>query len=221
MLSLRKGLLTRKRSSASSILTADGQNEENSEAARSAMETIRAGLQESAKGLSSDKILKHSDTTVSVKSVSDADSVRSETTVSIADDARSIVTMAESTTKTFTSTSTSTIHISRVIETSRTIRGHVCQLGDYDDAFFKGLDIDSYLEYISEERLIHMPRRGSDWDRVLRAAQCFGFQLWRFGSEIAKFCPGTDTAAVTALGSTKILLEVSLPCCLAHLDSRV
>src|SRR4051812_3425808 len=53
-----------------------------------------------------------------------------------------------------------------------------------------------------------MPRRGSDWDRVLRAAQCFGLQLWWFGSGISQFCSGTESASITALGSTQILLEV-------------
>ncbi len=213
MLGLRKGLLVRKRSSASSILTTEGQSDDaDDNATRPTMETIRAGLQESANGLSSKKIHKPSGAmSVSVSVVkSDTDSARSETTVSLADDSQSTTALTVLNGHSTTSTTTTTIHITRIIDISRAIRGHVCKLGDYDETFFKALTLESYLEYISDERLIHMPRRGSDWDRVLRAAQCFGFQLWRFGASIGQFCSGTQTASVTALGTTQILLEVCL-----------
>ncbi|KAK0715896.1 hypothetical protein B0H67DRAFT_538659 [Lasiosphaeris hirsuta] len=168
------------------------------------METIRAGLQESAKGLSSKKLPKSTDdVSVFAGTISDGASSHSDKTLSLAEDALSVVTSTTS-----NSHSSTTIQLTRVVETARIIRGHICGLGDYNDAFFKTMTLDSYLEYISDERLIHMPRRGSDWDRVLRAAQYFGFQLWRFGVGVGQFCPGTESASITVLGSTQILLEI-------------
>lgn len=38
----------------------------------------------------------------------------------------------------------------------------------------------------------------------------FSFQLWAFGVGVGRFCPGTEEASITALGSTRILLEVGL-----------
>ncbi|KAK0641655.1 hypothetical protein B0T16DRAFT_380569 [Cercophora newfieldiana] len=168
------------------------------------METIRAGLQESANGLSSKSIRKGSDT-VSISASTVKSSSSSEKTVLMADDAVSVST---SNTAHSQVTTTSSIHLTRITEVSRAIRGDICRFGDYTETFFKKLDLRSYLEYISDERLIHMPRRGSDWDRVLRAAQCFGLQLWWFGTGVGQFCSGTESASITALGSTQILLEI-------------
>lgn len=204
MLGLRKGLLVRKRSSASSLLSDGTGDTPTRTPSRSAMETIRAGLQESAKGLSSKKLPKSDAVSVSVSVISSPDSVSSGKTALHADDDDS----ASTSTTSHSQTLASSIQVTRLIETTRIVRGHICELGDYNDTFFEALDLESFLEFISEERLIHMPRRGSDWDRVLRAAQCFGLQLWRFGADIEAFCPGTNAAAVTALGSTQLLLKV-------------
>jgi len=203
MLSLRKGLLVKKRNSASSLVSEDSPD---SGPARSVMETIRAGLQESANGLSAKTLRKGSSDAVSI-SVSSVSS-SSEKTVLMADDAVSVSTSNTANSNSHVAT-TSSIQLTRVTEVSKIIRSDICKLGDYTETFFKTLDLRSYLEYISDERLIHMPRRGSDWDRVLRAAQCFGLQLWRFGVGVGQFCPGTESASITALGSTQILLEVS------------
>ncbi|KAK3322767.1 hypothetical protein B0H66DRAFT_555192 [Apodospora peruviana] len=166
------------------------------------METIRAGLQESVNGLKAQHQSHHKPqdaVSVSVNPVT-ADSA-SDKTVSIKDESLAV-------SKTRTSTSTSTISLTRVVETSKFIRGNICKFGDYNEHYFKTMNLESYLEYISDERLIHMPRRGSDWDRVLRTAQFFGLQLWAFGSDIGQFTSGTESASITALGSTQILLKI-------------
>lgn len=170
------------------------------------MDTIRAGLQESVQGLSG-KGHKSSDAIVSVSAVSPDNA--SDRTVSIKEESSTTLTKVRTSTQ--TTTNTTSIQVTRVIDTSKNIRDHICKLGDYTENYFKTLDLESYLEYISDERLIHMPRRGSDWDRVLRTAQFFGLQLWSFGSNIGHFCPGTEAASITALGSTQILLQVCLP----------
>jgi hypothetical protein len=114
------------------------------------MDTIRAGLQESANGLSVKGLRKSSDTTVSVSS-STISNGSSEKTVLLADDAVSIV--RSSSTRSHVTT-TSSIQITRVVDISRSIRGDICKLGDYNESFFKTLDLRSYLEYISDERYV-------------------------------------------------------------------
>lgn len=168
------------------------------------MDTIRAGLHESVHGLIG-KGHKSSDAVVSVKDIT-ADNA-SDRTVSIKEESTTTMTKVRMN-NTTTTTTTTTVRVTRLFDATKNIRGHICKLGDYSEHWFKVLDLESYLEYISDERLIHMPRRGSDWDRVLRTAQFFGYQLWSFGDRIGDFCPGTEDAAITALGSTQILLEV-------------
>lgn len=46
------------------------------------------------------------------------------------------------------------------------------------------ITLEYYLEYISNERLRRMPSRGSAWDRVLHAAQFFGFHMSDFADKI-------------------------------------
>jgi hypothetical protein len=101
------------------------------------------------------------------------------------------------------------LEITRVTHVTAAVRTLVYRLDDYDESFFRGVSLASYLEWISTERLIHMPKRGSDWDRVLKAAQFFGLQIWSFGEKICTFCEDGKTSAITALGSCQVLLEVS------------
>ncbi|KAK0672772.1 hypothetical protein QBC41DRAFT_343650 [Cercophora samala] len=206
MLGLRKtftGKRLRKRSSASSFVS-DTIDEEPAETSnRSAMDTIRAGLQESVNGLIVKSKPLEAPMTVKVTPISDSEHSDSERTASFADETFSATsTVAQS------QLSTTTVQLTRVLETSKEIRGRIYKLGDYTETYFKHVDIESYLEYISDERLIHMPRRGSDWDRVLKSAQFFGLQLSGLGSNVGEFCLGAQQASITALGSTQILLEI-------------
>ncbi|KAK4200337.1 hypothetical protein QBC40DRAFT_348659 [Triangularia verruculosa] len=202
-LDLDKRKRLRKRSSASSFVSDTIDEQAGDTSSRSAMDTIRAGLQESVNGLTVKSKPIEAPMTVKVTPVSDGDKSDSERTASIADETFSATsTIAQS------QLSTVTLQLTRVLETSKEIRGHIYSFGDYTETYFKHLDLDSYLEYISDERLIHMPRRGSDFDRVLKSAQFFGLQLWGLGSNVGDFCAGAHQASITALGSTQILLEI-------------
>ncbi|KAK4175999.1 hypothetical protein QBC36DRAFT_353351 [Triangularia setosa] len=206
MLGLRKtfaGKRLRKRSSASSFVSDTIDEEPGDTSTRSAMDTIRAGLQESVSGLTVKSKPLEAPMTVRVTPIPDGEHSDSERTASIADETFSATsTVAQS------QPSTVTVQLARVLETSKEIRSHIYKFGDYTETYFKHVDLESYLEYISDERLIHMPRRGSDWDRVLRSAQFFGLQLWSLGSDVGDFCVGAQQASITALGSTQILLEI-------------
>jgi hypothetical protein len=80
-----------------------------------------------------------------------------------------------------TITRTSSIQIIRVIETTRTIKGRIVrELDDVDAYYFESVNLESYLEFIADQRLIHMPRKSSQLDRVLKAAEFFGLQIYKF-----------------------------------------
>jgi hypothetical protein len=107
-------------------------------------------------------------------------------------------------------TITSDVQITRVIETTRTIKDKIiCELDDVDEIFFECITLDSYLEFIADERLIHMPYRGSQWDRVLKAAEFFGLQIYTFGEAVSHFVPESRSASLAALAGCRLLLEVS------------
>ncbi|KEY74817.1 hypothetical protein S7711_06504 [Stachybotrys chartarum IBT 7711] len=99
-------------------------------------------------------------------------------------------------------------YFTRVNDVFRSVTRRIVRLDDYDEKYVKETDLRAYLNFISDERLIHMPRRGSDWDRVLSNAQFFGFQIWLFGKKIDSYVPGGKESAAAALASCQILLEV-------------
>ncbi|KAJ3528132.1 hypothetical protein NM208_g10351 [Fusarium decemcellulare] len=111
-------------------------------------------------------------------------------------------------TTTTSSTITKLVHFERLTEVTRTVKKLIVRLDDYDEKFVDEMDLWSYLQYISDERLMHMPRRGSDWDRVLSTAQFFGLQVSSFGWKIETFAHGGQASVSAALASCLVLLEV-------------
>ncbi|KIH86404.1 hypothetical protein SPBR_08725 [Sporothrix brasiliensis 5110] len=132
-----------------------------------------------------------------------------EKTLSRKDTAATTTTeVASPTSLTRTTTNGSSHPESRVAEVVHYVKGLFSKLGDYEVNMLRQADLETYLQYIADERLIHMPRKGSDWDRVLRTAQFFGLQIWRFGEKVGKFAPESRAAAGSALASCHLLLEV-------------
>lgn len=134
--------------------------------------------------------------------------VKQTTTTSSSDVNTSSSTVVRSTTQ---SESRSTrIQVTRTIETAKRVRSRlVRELDDVDDAYLKRIDLQAYLGYISDERIIHMPRRGSGWDQVLKEAEFFGLQLDEFTTAVKEFMTDSTTVRDTALASCYLLLEVS------------
>ncbi|KAL7917464.1 hypothetical protein ACQKWADRAFT_325715 [Trichoderma austrokoningii] len=60
------------------------------------------------------------------------------------------------------------------------------------------INLEYYLEYISNERLRRMPARSSAWDRVLHAAQFFGLHISDFGDKLNTF--GADNFVGNSIG---------------------
>jgi hypothetical protein len=100
------------------------------------------------------------------------------------------------------------VRVRRVNSIIDWVRSLISNLPDHDDSSLAGVDIETYLEYIAEERLIDMPTKGSDWDRVLTAGQFLGFQLQAFEEKISNFVPRTRDLCNVGLASCRALLEV-------------
>ena len=103
----------------------------------------------------------------------------------------------------------SATQITRVIETGRTIKTRIIyDLDDVNEDFFERVNLDQFLDFVADERLIHMPRKGTKWDRVLKAAEYFALQLSTFARAVAPFVPESQNAAHLAIGFCQLLLEV-------------
>ncbi|KAI0383350.1 hypothetical protein F5Y04DRAFT_287492 [Hypomontagnella monticulosa] len=101
------------------------------------------------------------------------------------------------------------IQVTRTIETTRRVRSRlVHELEDVDDAYLERIDLQTYLGYIADERIIHMPKRGSQWDQVLKEAEFFGLQIDEFTTAVKDFVADTTTIRDTALASCRLLLEL-------------
>ncbi|RKL45059.1 hypothetical protein BFJ72_g3709 [Fusarium proliferatum] len=162
------------------------------------MESVRQGLKQS---LTNGKD-KQNHVAVSIKEAEVSDGESKSTTV-----ASNQTTHDEVTTVVNGSTVTE-LEYERLTKATRTVKKLIAKLDDYDEVFVDEMDIRGFLEYISDERLIHMPKRGSEWDRVLSTAQFFGLQITAFASKIDTFAACAHSSASAALASCQVLLEI-------------
>ncbi|EFQ34757.1 uncharacterized protein GLRG_09901 [Colletotrichum graminicola M1.001] len=99
--------------------------------------------------------------------------------------------------------------IVRVIDTARRIQKKlVREVEEVSHQHFQSIDLEAYLAYIADERLVHMPPKGSQWDRVLKSAEFFGFQLDGYSRHIQSFIEGCTLARDTVLATCYLLLEL-------------
>jgi hypothetical protein len=190
------------------------------------MESVRQGIKQSLVSMGKDKNKHHNSAPVSVQEMEVSDGESESTTVASnptsQDDADAKTILAATTSNTATptpatpngmtkSTTITKLHdYEKLTQVTRTVKRLIVRFDGYDEDFVNETDIRSYLEYISEERLIHMPQRGSDWDRVLSTAQFFGLQITGFASKIETFATGAHASASAALASCQVLLEVRI-----------
>jgi hypothetical protein len=71
--------------------------------------------------------------------------------------------------------------------------------------------LDSFLMYVEQERLTHMPHRGSRWDRVLRWARFYAIQVSEYERAISEFMPESKHAAALIYVACRVFLEVCVP----------
>ena len=81
------------------------------------------------------------------------------------------------------------------------------ELEDVEETYYSSMTLDAFLEHITQDRLIHLPQKGSKWDKVLTAAEYFALQIHSYGDAVDRFLPGGHLAASFAIGSCQILLK--------------
>ncbi|GAC75494.1 hypothetical protein PANT_16c00009 [Moesziomyces antarcticus T-34] len=82
-------------------------------------------------------------------------------------------------------------------------RGLVVLIDDLTDQHFVDCDLECFLESLAHERLLHMPRKNSAWDKVLRQAEEIGAQLNHFSHLAAD-----EHSLKTSLVAIRLLLQV-------------
>jgi hypothetical protein len=85
----------------------------------------------------------------------------------------------------------------------------ISELSHVDAHYIDSMTVESFLKYTERQRLVHMPRRGSRWDRVLTKAEYFAWQISRYEKAVHSFVPDSKNAAKMIWASARILLEVS------------
>ncbi|KAK7961589.1 uncharacterized protein PG986_002414 [Apiospora aurea] len=98
---------------------------------------------------------------------------------------------------------------SRVYEEATKVRKRIVrEVHDVDDGHFDYVTLESYLAFISDGRLFHMPKKGSRWDRVLQEAEFFGLLIDEFSSTVGDLVSESAFVRDTALGGCQMLLEL-------------
>ncbi len=85
----------------------------------------------------------------------------------------------------------------------------VAEFGLIDEHYIHDMTIDGFLEYIERQRLTYMPHRGSRWDKVLKWAEFFGLQVWRYSKVAKLFVLESELATQLIWAASHALLEVS------------
>ena len=83
-------------------------------------------------------------------------------------------------------------------------------IDEVENSYYESMTFDSYLQFITHERLTRMPHRGSRWDRILKNAEFFGVQLAAFSEGVSPIVTGSDDALATGLANARLLIEVGL-----------
>lgn len=109
-------------------------------------------------------------------------------------------------TKSFTEEQQVTVLQESVTVTRRKI---LAEFGDVDESYIDDITIEDFLEYIERQRLTHMPHRGSHWDKVLKWAEFFAFQISGYAAAVGPFVPNSKTAAQLIWIASESLLDVS------------
>lgn len=111
-----------------------------------------------------------------------------------------------------TQKSTKVTHTTIIQDTILTTRSRlIADFEQVDDRYIDITTIHGFLAYIEDERLTHMPHRGSRWDRVLKWAEFYAMQVAAYEDNIAHFVPESKQAATLIYVACRVLLEVWSP----------
>lgn len=139
-------------------------------------------------------------------------------TIKVTDDAqrtmkKSRVTETHKASASFTAERSQTINsheqMTVLIKTVTTTRARLTtELSHVDGHYIDSMCLESFVDYIESERLTHMPRRGSRWDKVLKWAEYFSLQISGYEKAVASFAPECTKAARLIWSACRVLIEV-------------
>jgi hypothetical protein len=114
------------------------------------------------------------------------------------------------TTSSHAHTFTNDQHVTVLRQTVITTRSRlISELSHVDAHYIDSMTVESFLKYTEHQRLTHMPRRGSRWDRVLTKAEFFALQISRYQKAVHSFVPDSRNAAKMIWAAARVLIEVS------------
>ncbi|KAI1466225.1 uncharacterized protein F4812DRAFT_100514 [Daldinia caldariorum] len=106
-------------------------------------------------------------------------------------------------------TKSTPIQVTHAMETARKVRSRIVhEFGDVEDVHLERINLQYYIKYIADRRRTHIPKRGSQWDQVLKEAEFFGLQIDEFTLAVEDFIVDSTTVRDTALASCYLLLEL-------------
>ena len=77
------------------------------------------------------------------------------------------------------------------------------------DALNATTSMKSFFDFVANDRLRRMPHKGSRWDKILRWAEYFAAQVFRYHESVSPFVPNSEETAQLLWASCRILLQVS------------
>ncbi|KAF4630298.1 hypothetical protein G7Y89_g7843 [Cudoniella acicularis] len=84
----------------------------------------------------------------------------------------------------------------------------ISDISDVNDHYVESMTLEAFVHYIESERLTHMPRRGSRWDKVLKWAEFFALQVFGYATALETFVPESNIAAKLICASCRVLIEL-------------
>jgi hypothetical protein len=107
-------------------------------------------------------------------------------------------------------TLTSDQQVTILRQTVRATRSRlISETSHVNDHYIDSMTVESFLEYIEDERLTHMPRQGSHWDNVLKWAEFFALQVSRYEIAVHSFVSDSKNAAKMIWAASRVIIEVS------------
>ncbi|KAI9744104.1 MAG: hypothetical protein M1818_002256 [Claussenomyces sp. TS43310] len=96
--------------------------------------------------------------------------------------------------------------LEEIVVTSRT--KFISDFDHVHEHTFESSSLEDFLDYIEQERLAHMPHRGSKWDKVLKWAEFFALQISAYQRAVEPFVLQSKAAAKLIWTASRILLEL-------------
>ncbi|KAH8670231.1 hypothetical protein BGZ60DRAFT_375664 [Tricladium varicosporioides] len=84
----------------------------------------------------------------------------------------------------------------------------ITEISHVNENYLESIALETFVDYIESQRLTHMPRQGSRWDKVLKWAEFFALQISRYAAAVESFIPESHAASHLICAACRILVEL-------------